>query len=47
MCSLSLSTDRRAIAQQDRASLRGLLGQRAMLEFACADDMQSWRYLAG
>jgi hypothetical protein len=32
------------IAQQDRASLRGLLGQRALVEFASADDMQSWRY---
>jgi len=32
------------IAQQDRASLRGLLGQRALVEFASADDLQSWRY---
>jgi hypothetical protein len=37
-------TDRQAIARQDRASLRGLLGQRALVEFASADDMQSWRY---
>jgi len=27
------------IAQQDRSSLRGLLGQRALVEFASAADM--------
>jgi hypothetical protein len=32
------------IAQQDLASLRGLLGQRALVEFASADHMQSWRH---
>jgi hypothetical protein len=37
---LSLSADRRAIAQQDRASLRGLPEQRALVEFASAEGTQ-------
>jgi len=32
------------IAQQDRASLPGLLGQRALVEFGSADDSKSWHY---
>jgi hypothetical protein len=43
MCHPLSLTDRWVIARQDRASFRGLPGQRAMVEFVPADDIQSWR----